>query len=97
MGVGDYWIGLGSDAGVWTWDGPQAGTLSPLPWAVGQPSASDAGLRAYVTVQSETLNSELATVNTQGASHSPSANTEPPALLAQSFAIRSFSFCTMFG
>jgi hypothetical protein len=71
MGVGDYWIGLGSDAGVWTWDGPQAGTLSPLPWAVGQPSASDAGLRAYVTVQSETLNSELATVDTQGASHYP--------------------------
>jgi hypothetical protein len=58
-GANDYWIGLGTDAGVWVWDGPSRG-LAPLPWAENQPSASDAGLRAYVIVQPSILSSELA-------------------------------------
>jgi hypothetical protein len=54
----DYWIGLGSDGGLWTWDGP-GGIASP-PWALNQPT--DGGARAYVIVQPGTLSSELAIV-----------------------------------
>jgi hypothetical protein len=58
-GANDYWIGLGTDGGVWVWDGPNGG-LEPLPWAENQPSASDAGLRAYAIVQPGIVSSELA-------------------------------------
>jgi hypothetical protein len=57
-GAHDFWIGLSTEGGPWTWDSP--GGLQPLPWAAGQGEPSDAGSRAYVILQLGELSSELA-------------------------------------